>query len=48
MKELGVIEDLKLMVADKRADNARLPLELIWVQGIDAKMKVKTSVTDIP
>jgi hypothetical protein len=48
MKELGVIEDLKLMVADKRADNAQIPLELIWALGIDAKMKVKTSMTDIP
>ncbi|MDR2094132.1 MAG: hypothetical protein LBP76_01265, partial [Treponema sp.] len=26
MKELGVIEDLKHVVADKRADNAQIPL----------------------
>jgi hypothetical protein len=48
MKALGVIDDLKHVVADKRADNARIPLELIWALGIDAKMKVKTSMTDIP
>jgi hypothetical protein len=48
MKELGVIDDLKHVVADKRADNAHIPLELIWAAGIDAKMKVKSSMTDIP
>jgi hypothetical protein len=48
MKELGVIEDLKHVVADKRADNAHIPLELLWALGIDAKMKVKTSMSDIP
>jgi hypothetical protein len=37
MKGLGIIEDLKLMIADKRADNARIPLELIWALDIDAK-----------
>jgi hypothetical protein len=48
MKERGVIDDLKHVVPDKRADNAQIPLELIWALGIDAKMKVKTSMTDIP
>jgi hypothetical protein len=48
MKERGVIDDLKHVVPDKRVDNARIPLELIWALGIDAKMKVKTSMTDIP
>jgi hypothetical protein len=48
MKALGVIEDLKHLAADKRADNAHIPLELIWMPGIDAKMKVKTGMTDIP
>jgi hypothetical protein len=36
------------VVADKRADNAQIPLELVWALSIDAKMKVKTSMTDIP
>jgi hypothetical protein len=44
MKEWGVMH----VVADKRADNAHIPLELVWALGIDAKMKVKTSMTDIP
>jgi hypothetical protein len=48
MKELGVMEDLKYVVTDKRADNARIPRELIGVLGIDAKLKVKTRMTDIP
>jgi hypothetical protein len=41
MKALGVVDDLKHGVADKRADNAHIPLELLWALGIDAKMKVK-------
>jgi hypothetical protein len=48
MKGLGVIDDLKHVVADKRADNVHIPLELVWALGIDAKMKVKTSMIDIP
>jgi hypothetical protein len=47
MKELGVIDELKHIVTDKRADNARIPLELLWALGITAKMKVKTGMTDI-
>jgi hypothetical protein len=48
MKGLGVIDELKHIVTDKRADNARIPLELLWALGITAKMKVKTGMTDIP
>jgi hypothetical protein len=43
MKELGIIEDLKHVVADKRADNAHIPLELIWALGIDAKWYTRGS-----
>jgi hypothetical protein len=45
---MGVIDDLKHVVADKQADTAHIPLELVWAPGIDGKMKVKTSMTDIP
>jgi hypothetical protein len=48
MKELGGIDDLKHVVGDKRVDNARIPLELVGVLGIGAKMKEKTSMTDSP
>jgi hypothetical protein len=30
MKEWGVIDDLTYLVPDKRADNAHIPLELVW------------------
>jgi hypothetical protein len=37
MKALGVIDDLKHVVVDKRADKARIPLELVWALGIDER-----------
>jgi len=48
MKELGVVEELRHVMADKRQPNAVIPLEFIWVLGIAAKMKIHTSLTDIP
>jgi hypothetical protein len=48
MNALGVIDDLKYVIADQWAGNAHIPLELLRALGIDAKLKVKTSMTDIP
>ena len=48
MRELGVVDELRHMVEDKRKANAVIPLEFIWTLGIAAKMKIHTSLTDIP
>jgi len=48
MKEKGVVGALSNVITDKRQGNAVIPLELIWVLAIAAKMKIHTSLTDIP
>jgi hypothetical protein len=48
MKEMGVVEELSHIITDKRQPNAVIPLEFIWVLAIAAKMKIHTSLTDIP
>ena len=48
MQELGVVEDLCHIIEDKRKDNAVIPLKFIWILAIAAKMKIHTSLTDIP
>lgn len=48
MKSLGVIGELSHIIKDKRKANAVIPLNLIWTLGIAAKMKIHTSLTDIP
>jgi hypothetical protein len=48
MKELGVTEELGHIVVDKRKPNAVIPLNFIWILSIAAKMKIHTSLTDIP
>jgi len=48
MYELGVIDDLDMLVKDKRKPNTVIPLKFIWTLAIAAKMKVHTSLTDIP
>ena len=48
MRSLGVISELRHIIEDKRKSNAIIPLEFIWVLAIAAKMKVHTSLTDIP
>jgi len=48
MKEIGVVGELCHIIADKRQPNAVIPLNFIWVLAIAAKMKIHTSLTDIP
>ena len=48
MHELGVTEELGQIVMEKRKSNAVIPLEFIWVLAIAAKMKIHTSLSDIP
>jgi hypothetical protein len=48
MQELTVLECLGNIITDKRKANAVIPLEFIWTLSIAAKMKVHTSLTDIP
>jgi len=48
MQEMGVVGELCHIIEDKRKPNAVIPLELIWVLAIASKMKIHTSLTDIP
>ena len=48
MNDINVFECLKENIQDKRAHNTTIPYELIWASAIAAKMKVQTSLTDIP
>jgi len=48
MKELGVVDELRHIIKDKRQSNAVIPLEFIWILAIASKMKIHTSLTDIP
>jgi hypothetical protein len=48
MQDLGVLEDMCHIIKDKRKHNAVIPLNLVWVLAIAAKMKIHTSLTDIP
>jgi hypothetical protein len=48
MREVGVVDELCHIVEDKRKNNAVIPLKFIWTLGIAAKMKIHTSLTDIP
>jgi len=48
METLGVVDLLRHIIEDKRKPNAVIPLEIIWVLAIAAKMKIHTSMTDIP
>lgn len=44
----GVLHCLSFGIQDLRADNTTIPYELVWASAIAAKMKVRTSLTDIP
>lgn len=48
MYNQGIIECLTTSIKDKRAHNIVLPFDLILALSIAAKMKTKTSITDIP
>ena len=44
----GLVKKLEDAFADKRGENTYIPLYIILILSIAAKMKLKTSVTDIP
>lgn len=48
MNDSDIFKCLKDNIPDKRAQNTTIPYELIWASAIAAKMKVQTSLTDIP
>lgn len=48
MCSCNILDCLKQNIPDLRKSNNAIPYELIWASAIDAKMKVKTSLTDIP
>ena len=48
MNKLKVLDCLKDNIPDLRAKNTTIPYNLIWASAIVAKMKVQTSLTDIP
>ena len=48
MNNSNIFKCLKDNIPDKRAHNTTIPYELIWASAIAAKMKVQTSLTDIP
>ncbi|WP_419023401.1 transposase [Emergencia sp.] len=48
MNSHKIFDCLKDNIPDKRAQNNTIPYELIWACSIAAKMKVQTSLTDIP
>ena len=48
MHKQGVTECIKKGLSDKRADNTTVPFDLTLILAIAAKMKVHSSLTDIP
>lgn len=48
MNDNKILSCLKDNIPDLRAHNTTVPYELIWASAIAAKMKVQTSLTDIP
>lgn len=48
MKQEGILDLLEKAFSDKRSDNRNIPFYLILTLAITAKMKIKTSMTDIP
>jgi hypothetical protein len=48
MNRKGVLSPLADFLEDKRSDNKHFPFDILLVLAITAKMKLKTSLTDIP
>lgn len=44
----GILPAISKSIPDHRAHNTTIPYELVWAAAIAAKMRVKTSLTDIP
>lgn len=47
MKKLGLINKLSISFKDKRRTNKQIPLDILIALAITAKMKIKTSLTDV-
>ena len=48
MKHHGFLEPLKEAFKDKRSDNLHIPSNILLTLAVTAKLKQKTSLTDIP
>ena len=48
MHTSGILSSISRSIPDYRAHNITIPYDLIWACAIAAKMKIKTSLTDIP
>lgn len=48
MKREGILERLENVFSDKRSDNKNIPFHLVLALTITAKMKIKTSLNDVP
>ena len=48
MKRRGLIDALAQTLPDKRRDNSHIPLDILLCLAVAAKLKCKTSLTDVP
>ncbi len=48
MKKHGLIEMLPCALPDKRSHNHHIPFEILLCLAVTAKLKIKTSLTDVP
>lgn len=48
MKHHGLLAPLVLLLEDKRRDNHHIPLDILLVLAVTAKLKLKSSLTDVP
>lgn len=48
MHTQGILDCLTQGIQDKRKHNTTVPYNVIWASAVAAKMKVHTSLTDIP
>ena len=44
----NILPSISNAIPDHRAHNTTVPYEIVWASAIAAKMKIKTSLTDIP
>ena len=48
MKSQGLTDLLSLALSDKRRDNKHIPFDILLCLAVTAKLKRKTSLTDVP
>ena len=48
MKQEGILELMEMAFSDKRSENLNIPFHLILTLAVTAKLKIKTSLTDVP